>query len=346
MDIALEIGILEAGLGLREDGRVASRLHNAALVKGQGAEITVAKTPPVGRQTELDLGERRNPAVLLIGGMISPHERQCVDVVHLLGRQGLGRRILHDKELSVIGFIEPLGLERIGVLMLDGKAVGVGALVRLHLLKVRQADRIVDALLVAGLVNGSVDIGDVANVEAGRQRVGNLGNAVLAHAIGNQVGAGVKQNRAADLVGPVVVVTEPSKTGLNPADDDRRMLVSPADQVAVDDDGVVRALADDAAGRVGVLVAALLGHRIVVDHGVHVAGGNQKAEPRLAILLYTRVVAPVGLADQRNAVAAGLQQAANDCGAKARMVHVRVAADIDKVGLRDAVREKFCSGKW
>ena len=278
--------------------------------------------------------------------MIGAHERQRVDVVHLLGRQGLGGRILHDKELSVIGFIEPLGLERIGVLMLDGKAVGVGALVRLHLLKVRQADRIVDALLVAGLVDGSVDIGDVADIETGGQRVGDLGNAVFTHSIGNQVGAGVKQNRAADLVGPVVVVAQPSQTGLDAADDDRRMLVGLADQVAIDDDSVVGALANDAAGRVGVLMAALLGHRIVVDHGVHVAGGDQKAEPRLAILLYTRVVAPVGLADQRNAVAARLQQAADDRSAKARMVHVRVAADIDKVGLRDAVREKFCSGKW
>ena len=97
VDVALEIRVFETGLSFSQDGFVASRLHDAPLVEGQRAEIAVAKTSPVGSQTELDLGERRDPAVLLIGGVVGAHERQRIDVVHLLCGQGLCRRILHDK---------------------------------------------------------------------------------------------------------------------------------------------------------------------------------------------------------------------------------------------------------
>ena len=230
--------------------------------------------------------------------------------------------------------------------MLNGKAVGVRALVRLNLLKVGKADCIIDVLFIAGLVDRSVNVGDVADIKAGGQRVGDLRNAVFAHSVGNEVGAGIEKDGTAHSVGPVVVVAEPPQTGLNTADDDRCVFVCLADQVAVDNDCVVRALPDDAAGRVGVLMAALLGNRIVVDHGVHVAGRDQKAKPWLAVFRNARGIAPIGLADERDAITARLQQAADNCGAKARMVHVRVAADVDEVGLCDAFRYEILFGKW
>ena len=105
VDVALEIRVFETGLSFGQDGLVASRLHDAPLVEGQRAEIAVAKTSPVGSQTELDLGERRDSAVLLIGGVVGAHERQRIDIVHLLHSQGLGGRILHNKELAVVGLI-------------------------------------------------------------------------------------------------------------------------------------------------------------------------------------------------------------------------------------------------
>ena len=80
-------------------------------------------------------------------------------------------------------------------------------------------------------------------------------------------------------------------------------------------------------------MASFSGHCIVIDHGVHVAGGDQKAKARLTVLLHARRVPPVGLADQRNAVAARLKKAADDGRPKARVVHVGVAADVDKVRL-------------
>ena len=91
-------------------------------------------------------------------------------------------------------------------------------------------------------------------------------------------------------------------------------------------------------------MASLFCHCIMVDHGVHIAGGDEEAKTRLAVNLYALRVAPVGLADQSNAVATGLQQAADDRGAEARVVHVGIAAYIDKVGLRDAVLYEFLPG--
>ena len=103
VDVALEVGIFQAGLSLIEDGLVTAGLDNPSLVEGQGAEIAVAKTAPVGSEAEFDLAERRDAAVFLIRGVIGAHEGQRVDVVHLLGGQGLCRRILHDEEFGSQG---------------------------------------------------------------------------------------------------------------------------------------------------------------------------------------------------------------------------------------------------
>ena len=196
--------------------------------------------------------------------------------------------------------------------MLDRETAGVLSFVAADLLEVGEPYSVVNALFVAGLVDGSVDVGDVADIKAGSESVGDLGNTMLAHAVGDEVGTGVEKDRAADFVGPVVIVAEPAKGSLNSADDDGRALVGLPDQVAVDNNCIIGPFADSAAGGIGVLMASLFCHCIMVDHGVHVAGGDEKAKTRLAVNLYALRIAPVGLADQGNAVAARLQQPADD----------------------------------
>ena len=206
VDVAFEIGIFQAGLSLIEDGLVTAGLDNPSLVEGQGAEIAVAKTAPVGSEAEFDLAESRDAAIFLIGGVIGAHKGQRVDVVHLLSSQRLRGRVLHDEEFAVVGLVDTFGLEGIRVLMLDRETAGVLSLVAADLLEVGEPYGVVNALLVAGFVDGSVDVGDVTDVEAGGESVGDLRNAVLAHAVGDEVGAGVQKDRAAHFIGPVVVV--------------------------------------------------------------------------------------------------------------------------------------------
>lgn len=69
-------------------------------------------------------------------------------------------------------------------------------------------------------------------------------------------------------------------------------------------------------------MAAVLGHRIVVNHGVHVAGADEKAQAWLAEHGDAGGIGPVGLTDDAHLVAVCVEYAADDGHAKARMVHV------------------------
>ena len=180
--------------------------------------------------------------------MTGAHKGKCIDVVHFLCGQGLCGRILNYKEAAVVGFVQSFGPEGVCVSVLDREAERVGALVSLYSLEVRETDRIEDAVFIPGLINGAVYVGDVADVQARGQGIGDLGNAVLAHSVGDEVGAGIEQDRPPDFIGPVVIVAEPSQARLYAADDDRCVFVGPADQVAVDNDGVIGPFSYGAAG--------------------------------------------------------------------------------------------------
>ena len=156
---------------------------------------------------------------------------------------------------------------------------------------------------------------------------------MLAHAVDEDVGARVEQHRALELVLPVVVVGQATQACLDATDNDGGVLKRLADEVAVDRDGSVGTAPLLATGGIGVGAAAVLGHRIVVDHGVHVAGTDEKAQARLAEHGDAGGVGPVGLADDAHFVAVRVEDAADDGHAKAGMVHIGVAADVDKVAL-------------
>ena len=70
----------------------------------------------------------------------------------------------------------------------------------------------------------------------------------------------------------------------------------------------------------------LLGHRIVVHHRIHVAGGNQKSQPRLPQNRDALRVAPIGLADHAYLIVIRLEQTRDDGHAERGMVDVRVTA--------------------
>ena len=156
---------------------------------------------------------------------------------------------------------------------------------------------------------------------------------MLAHAVDQKVRAGVEKDGALEFIRPVIVVGQAAQARLDASDDEGRVLVGAADQVAVDRDRVVGARARDAAGGVGVRVPAVLSDRVMVDHGVHVAGGHKKAQTRLAQDLDACGVAPVGLADDAHAVTVRLEHSGDDGHAKAGVVHIGVSADVDEVAL-------------
>ena len=76
----------------------------------------------------------------------------------------------------------------------------------------------------------------------------------------------------------------------------------------------------------------------MVDHGVHVTGTDEKAQAWLAEHGDAGGVGPVGLTDDAHFVAVRVEYAADDGHAKAGVVHVGVAADVDEVALVPAAR--------
>ena len=67
-------------------------------------------------------------------------------------------------------------------------------------------------------------------------------------------------------------MSQPPQAGFNPSQNNGRMLVRPADQVAINYCGIIRPLPHLPARRVSILAPPLFGDGVMVDHGVHIAG--------------------------------------------------------------------------
>ena len=259
-------------------------------------------------------------------------------LVHLVGGECRRRRVLHHIDAVGVGLYQTMPGDGVHILLLHVKAARVVELVGGKIVPAGQQIVVVDLVERAGAVDGAVDIGDLVDGQPRVERVGDLDDRVLAHAVDEDVGARVEQYRALELVLPVVVVGQTAQARLDAADDDGNVLERLADEVAVDRDGTIGTAPLLATRGIGVGVAAVLGHRIVVDHGVHVAGADEKAQARLAEHGDAGGVGPVGLADDTHLVAVRIEHAADDGHTKTGMVHVGVAADVDKVALVPAAR--------
>ena len=116
-----------------------------------------------------------------------------------------------------------------------------------------------------------------------------------------------------------------------------------ANIIAVNGTGVIWPFTHCSAGSIGVKVAAFFRHGIMVDHGIHVAGTNQKSQPRTAEPHDVFAVFPVGLRYNADFVTVFLENAGNYRGTERRMVHVGVAQNINKISLLPAASLHFFS---
>ena len=331
--VALEVRVLGHEARLAQDGGVAAALDDAALVEVERAEAALSQAAAVVRDGELDLLDGGDAAGGLVHGVVGPLVRKLVRLVHLLGGERHGRRVLHHVYAVGVFLHQGARAERVQVSALRAKAACVGQLVRLHLLPGGERERAVHVLDASRLVHGAVDPRDLACGQAGVERVCHLDHGQLSHAVYQQVGATVEQDGALERVAPVVVVGKAPERCLDATQYDGHVAVHAPDEVGVHHGRVVRAQAHLAAGGVEVRGAAPLCHGVVVDHGVHVAGGHQKRQARLAQDLHACGVAPVRLADHAHPVAVRLQRARDDGHAKRRVVHVGVAAHVHEVAL-------------
>ena len=188
----------------------------------------------------------------------------------------------------------------------------------------------------ARAVHRAVDEGEVGDGKTRGQGIGDLHDGALPHAVGHKVGPGIHEDGSLQRVRPVVVVGQAPQAGLDAPQDDGRLLEGAADEVGIDHGRVVRAPARFAARAVGVFVAVLLVHRVVVHHGIHVAGGHEEAQARLAEDGHAFRVVPIGLGDDAHLVAVGFQHPGDDGRPEGGVVHVSVAGHVDEVELAPA----------
>ena len=234
---------------------------------------------------------------------------------------------------------QALAADGVLLVVLDEKCLGVFLPVGAHLPVGGQ----LDAALIRRFAHVAYapQAGKPGGVHAPGHPVGAFQDAGFAHAVHQQRRAGVHQNGVAHLVIPKVIVGEAAQAGLHPADEDGHVAVRLTDAVAIDNGGAVGAQTCPAAGGVGVVVAALFGHGVVVDHAVNHPGRHQKAQPGLAKAGEGRRVLPGRKAQHGHAIARMLQHAADDGMPEGRVIHIRVAAHIHKIRRVPAARCGF-----
>ena len=176
--------------------------------------------------------------------------------------------------------------------------------------------------------------GMLARSDAMRQRdQGALGIAVQ-----QQIRFCIQQHRAAHRIRPVVVMGDAAQRGLDAADDDRRVGISFATALAVDDHCAVRALAACIIGRIGVIVAQAPIRGVAVDHRIHIAGGDAKEQRRSAQGAKRFGGGPVRLGENAHPKPLRFQQAADDRHAKTGVINIGIASDQDDIAAVPAKR--------
>ena len=206
VDVTLKLGIAREQLGLAHDRVVAAHLQYAALVEGEGAKRALAKTAAVGANGKLDLGKGRHAARRVVVGMPVTCVGEFGHLVHLIGGERRRWRVLHHIDAVGVGLYQAMSGDGVHILLLHIEAACVVELVGGKIVPAGQQVVVVDLVERTRAVDGAVDIGDLIDGQPRVERVGNLDNRVLAHAVDEDVGARVEQYRALELVLPVVVV--------------------------------------------------------------------------------------------------------------------------------------------
>ena len=122
----------------------------------------------------------------------------------------------------------------------------------------------------------------------------------------------------------------------NAAQNDRCILIFSSDQVAINGNRMIRSFKRLSSRCIGIRRTMLFGYKIVIDHGVHVSGADEKGKARLSEHVNAFLILPVRLGNDPDLVAVCFQKPCNDRMPKGRVIHIGISRDIDKINLRPA----------
>ena len=258
------------------------------------------------------------------------HIGQRIHCIHFLCAQRLLGRILHHIFLAV-GLYKPLGCKGITVAVLHLKAFGILALIGFQFIKRGKCDRGQALIHLSGFKYGSVDVSDVFYIHSGIQSICDLHNTLFAHTIHQQICLRIQQNGPLHRFRPVVVMTKPPQACLNAADQNRHILVSLANEIAINHSCIIRPLAHNPTGGKGICFAFMLGNRIMVHHRIHITAGYQETKTRPTENINRVRLFPIRLRNDTYAVAMLFQNSADDRMTEGGVINISIADHIHKI---------------
>ena len=184
---------------------MASHLDDAPLVEGEGAEGAGPEAAPVAHQAELHLFNGGHAPGFFVAGVVGAAVGQIIHGIHLRGGQGLLGRVLHHVFPAVL-LCQPLGGEGVAVAVLDFEGLRVLSFVGFQFRERGQNDGGQAFVQFGCPEHGAINVGDVPDVHAGIESVGNLHDALFSHAVHEQIRLRIKQYGALHALGPVVVM--------------------------------------------------------------------------------------------------------------------------------------------
>ena len=300
VNIALEVGHFRKSNGFSYDRIGASRLNYPSLMKGNRAETAIPETASVSRKTEFHLVNRRNLTERLEIRMDSFRERKVVNRVHFLFRER-NLRLVYDDVFSALLFFEKnLPRTEVVVSLLTTVRLRVRLLVRgnlavrrknlyrrkipfLHALFNRRGKRFEPAH-----ISRTANVFYLAEGNAFFKSFGYIENGSFAHPVYEKVGSARFENARKHLIRPIIVMTQPTQTGFDSADNHSRFGINALYIPRIELHRSVRSFGLSS-GSVDVLFPSSFRDGIVIDHTVHGSARNQESYLRLSESLILRV---------------------------------------------------------
>ena len=255
-------------------------------------------------------------------------------MVHLLGRQRYGRRVLDEHALSV-PLKQRLAAHRVLLIVLQLDRTGVIRLARAHIIERGALDCV--PLKSLGVMR---HVGRAAHAHAGRRSlfavfevVRQLHDGMLAHAEHHAVRTRRFQNGRHDAVRPVIVVRKATQTRLDAAEINRRVRERAASEHGIDGNGAVGTLAAFTARRIRIVRAALFRRGVVRDHRIDVAAVDEHRVARTAHRQEITLVVEIRLTENGDLVARILQHARDNGCAERGVVYVGVARHEQEIAI-------------
>ena len=290
MDVSLEIGQCSEKTTFLHDGFHTAGLNDASLMEGDGAEAARSEASAGGGNGKVHFLQGGHAAKRIIHGMPAPGVGKGVYMIQRLTRQWQRRLILNQITIRILLLAHAAATDGVLLFILCQKRPGIGFPILTDLFVRGQKNTAV--ICFAAHVANAADIRKFSRIHTMGKPTGAFKDGCFTHAIHQQRCTGIHQNGMAHLVIPVIVMRKAPERRFHSTNQDGHIPIGLTNAVAVYNIRPVRPHACFAAGGVGIVMAALFRHGIMINHAVDDTGGDQKPKLWTAEPFESAVILP------------------------------------------------------